>query len=126
MRAQHETRRSLMAESYLDAPTPVTVLTKDLKAHLHNLTTNEIIDGVPVPQNPRNPLPQEKMQFKIEIPPHSFAAFAEELQADRMAAWPLETKSCDGNYAARPDPLSSPRLQRIRPAKYAVALDTMG
>lgn len=69
---------SFVVESYLDAPTTVTVLIKDELAHLRNLATNEVVDGVPVPEFRRNPLPQAKMKFKIEIPPHSFAAFAEE------------------------------------------------
>jgi hypothetical protein len=72
--------RTFVVESYLDTPAQVTFSAAGTSSHLRNLATGELVEGtVPVlPPNPwrRNPPPHA--EFKIELLPHSFAAFAEE------------------------------------------------
>ena len=70
---------SFVVESYLDAPAKVTIATTGESTRLKNLATGEEINALPTPaeagDNHRNHSPQ-RVEFKIEVPPHSFAGFA--------------------------------------------------
>jgi hypothetical protein len=68
---------SFVVESFLDAPAIATVSTEGRANHLRDLTTGASIEGKPAPQGPRRHAPQ-RTEFKIEVPPHSFLALAEE------------------------------------------------
>ena len=72
---------TFVVESYLDAPTLVTISRPGATGKLRNLATGELVEGkAPViPPNPfrRTPLPP-RTEFHIELQPHSFAAFGEE------------------------------------------------
>jgi hypothetical protein len=74
--------RSFVVESYLDETAQVTVSTLGPAMKLRNLATGEVIAARPpvVPvagRRPRRPQPPHS-EFQIEVPPHSFIAFAEE------------------------------------------------
>lgn len=69
--------RAFVVESYLDAPTPVVVSTTGQATHLRNLTTGEEVEGTPAP-NPRHFPGPLRVEFHINLAPHSFLAFAEE------------------------------------------------
>jgi hypothetical protein len=45
--------------------------------HIKNLATGDVVEGKPAPKTRFSRGP-ERIEFKIEVPPHSFAAFAEE------------------------------------------------
>ncbi len=73
---------TFVVESYLDAPVQVTVSTLGPSTHLRNLATGAAVEGKPpaIPatgRRPQRPQPQ-RTEFHIEVPPHSFIAFAEE------------------------------------------------
>jgi hypothetical protein len=68
---------AFVVESFLDAPVSVTVVTTGLARRLRNAATGEVIEGKPAAQ-PRNRRTPQGMEFKIEIQPHSFLAFAPE------------------------------------------------
>jgi len=67
--------RTFVVESYLDENTQVTVFTGDAAKRLRNLATGETIDGS-LAQTGSQTGPGA--EFHLTIPPHSFAAFAEE------------------------------------------------
>ncbi len=72
---------TFVAESYLDTPAQITISGAESTTHLRNLATGELVEGkIPViPPNPfRRNSPPPRKEFHIELPPHSFAAFAEE------------------------------------------------
>jgi hypothetical protein len=72
---------TFVVESYLDAPTQITVSTPGANNRLRNLATGELVEGnAPViPPNPfRRTPPPPRTEFHIELQPHSFAAFAEQ------------------------------------------------
>ena len=72
---------AFVAESYLDTPAQITISGAESTTHLRNLATGELVEGkIPViPFNPfRRNSPPPRKEFHIELPPHSFAAFAEE------------------------------------------------
>jgi hypothetical protein len=69
--------QSFVVESYLDRPEPVIVTIAGTSTHLRNLATGEVIEGKAAPANPRHPHGTQHMEFHIEVPPHSFLAFAE-------------------------------------------------
>jgi hypothetical protein len=68
---------SFVVESFLDTPSTAIVSVPGDSMHLRNLTTGETMEGKPAPQGPRRHAPQ-RAEFKIEVPPHSFVALAEE------------------------------------------------
>jgi hypothetical protein len=68
---------SFVVESFLDTPSTAIVSVPGNLTHLRNLTTGETIEGKPAPQSPRRHAPQ-RAEFKVEVPPHSFVALAEE------------------------------------------------
>ena len=68
---------SFVVESFLDTPSTAIVSVPGDSTHLRNLTTGETVEGKPAPQGPRRHAPQ-RAEFKIEVPPHSFVALAEE------------------------------------------------
>ncbi len=74
--------KTFSVESFLDAPAPVTLsisgtASPGSPAHIRNLATGELIEGKAAPRNrfTRGP---ERIEFRVEVPPHSFIAFAEE------------------------------------------------
>ncbi|MDR3773755.1 MAG: hypothetical protein P4L26_10435 [Terracidiphilus sp.] len=74
--------KTFVVESYLDKPTEVTISVPGTGGKLRNLATGEAIPAAPesAPSaNGRGPRHQTQHgQFKIEVAPHSFLAFAEE------------------------------------------------
>lgn len=68
--------KSFVVESFLDAPTAVTVATLGGARHIRNLATGEVIDGHAAPAHPGQV--EQRTEFKIEVQPHSFVAFAQE------------------------------------------------
>jgi hypothetical protein len=68
---------SFAVESFLDATTPVTISTLGPATHLRNAATGEVIEGKPAPKTPFSRAPQ-RIEFKVEIQPHSFLAFTQE------------------------------------------------
>ena len=73
--------RTFVVESYLDESVQTTVFTLSSTTHLRNLATGEWFQAKPEthPGNARRRAPQAShTEFQIEVPPHSFAAFAEE------------------------------------------------
>jgi len=68
---------SFAVESFLDAPTKVTLSTLGQSAHLRNVETGEVMEGTPA-THARFSRPPQRMQFTFEIQPHSFVAFTEE------------------------------------------------
>jgi hypothetical protein len=81
---------SLVLESFRDEPVKVTVSTTGGYSKLRNLATGEVIEGRKPSADSnqsagsatstarRRPPQAERTEFKIEIAPHSFAAFVEE------------------------------------------------
>lgn len=70
--------KTFAVESFLDAPAPVTLsISAGASVHIKNLATGDVIEGKPAPKTRFSHGP-ERIEFKIEVPPHSFAAFAEE------------------------------------------------
>ena len=70
---------SFVVESYLDAPVKVTISTEGDSTRLRNLATDEVVNGAPAETNGRHRAQSpERTEFKIEVPPHSFLALAEE------------------------------------------------
>jgi hypothetical protein len=70
--------KSFVVESYLDAPTQVTVSTASSALHLHNLSTGEVMEGKPTAAQGRRSRAGQRTEFKFEVPPHSFLAFGAE------------------------------------------------
>lgn len=66
---------SFVVESFLDAPTSVTISTLGTETHLRNAATGEVVQGKPAPRSRRGP---QRMQFTFEVQPHSFVAFTQE------------------------------------------------
>jgi hypothetical protein len=72
---------TFVVESYLDAPTEVTVSTAGSTTHLRNLSTGELVEGKlsAITSSARRRQKQSQhIEFHFELAPHSFAAFAEE------------------------------------------------
>jgi len=72
---------SFVVESYLDKPTEMTVSVAGTATRLRNLATEEAIVATQpaTPANARRPHRQPPhSEFKVEVPPHSFLAFAAE------------------------------------------------
>jgi hypothetical protein len=68
---------TFVVESYRDEPVKVTVNAAGTFAHIRNLASGAEVDGSAVAQwrgRPTTP----RTTFQIEVPPHSFVAFAEE------------------------------------------------
>jgi len=66
-----------VVESYRDEAVKVTVNAEGTLAHIRNLASGAEVDGSPVAQwRARQTAP--RTTFQIEVPPHSFVAFAEE------------------------------------------------
>ena len=68
---------TFVVESYLDAPTQVTVSTLGTALMLRNLATGATVEGKPAAIRRGAPADQ-RTEFHIEVAPHSFVAFAEE------------------------------------------------
>jgi hypothetical protein len=70
---------SFVVESYLDQPTEVTVSVAGTATRLRNLATGEVITAAQ-PSAPANARRQRRepqhSEFKVEVAPHSFLAFA--------------------------------------------------
>ena len=70
---------SFVVESYLDTPAKVTISTSGASGRLRNLATGEEFTGAPAETHGRRRAhPTQRMEFKIDVPPHSFIALAEE------------------------------------------------
>lgn len=69
--------QTFVVESYLDVPTTVTISISSSAMHIRDLTNGKLI-GAKSTSNPRNMHRAKRSEFQIEVPPHSFAAFAEE------------------------------------------------
>lgn len=70
---------SFVVESYLDAPAKVTIAMAGTSAKLRNLATGEELTGAPPESHGlRRAHAPQRTEFKIEVPPHSFVAFAAE------------------------------------------------
>jgi hypothetical protein len=73
---------TFVAESFLDAPTTVTVTLAGTGKKLRNLETGEVLPGeAPAPiHTPFGTFPVREPEtvFHLALPPHSFAGFAEE------------------------------------------------
>jgi hypothetical protein len=69
--------KSLVVESYLDAPTEVTISTLGPATHLRNVATGEVVEGKPAAKSRRVQV-ESRTEFKVEVQPHSFVAFTEE------------------------------------------------
>lgn len=69
--------QSFVVESFLDAPTSVTVFEAGAVTHLRNAATGEVIEGKAAPR-PRSGRPMQRTQFTFTIQPHSFVAFTQE------------------------------------------------
>jgi hypothetical protein len=68
--------KSFVVESFLDAPTPVTISTLGPATKLRNIATGEVIEGKPVENRfARGP---QRIAFHVDLQPHSFIAFAQE------------------------------------------------
>jgi hypothetical protein len=70
---------SFVVESYLDAPAKVTIAIPGAAERLQNLATGEEIKATPPPPEAngrRRSHASQRAEFKIEVPPHSFVAFA--------------------------------------------------
>jgi len=74
--------QTLVVESYLDQPTQVTVSVPGTSTKLRNLATGEVITAtpppVPSPNARRGRHQPQHTEFHVDVPPHSFIAFAEE------------------------------------------------
>jgi hypothetical protein len=73
---------TFIIESFRDQPTEVTLTTGAAFAHLKNLQTSESLTGTPITTAERRaaaiaPTERSEVSFKITIPPHSYAAFAQ-------------------------------------------------
>jgi hypothetical protein len=68
---------TFVVESYLEAPTEVTVGTLGPATRIRNIATGETIEGAPAAKSRRGQV-EQRTTFKIQVQPHSFAAFAEE------------------------------------------------
>ena len=67
--------KRFVVESYLDRPAQATVSMPGTAATLRNLATGETISGsAATPQGRRLSHSPPRMEFKIEVPPHSFVA----------------------------------------------------
>jgi hypothetical protein len=71
---------TFVVESFLDQPAKVTVLLPGPAARLRNLASGEVVEATAAPVNSfaRRSRPQNRIQFQIEVQPHSFVAFGEE------------------------------------------------
>jgi hypothetical protein len=70
---------SFVVESYLDEPAQVHVQVRGSSLHLRNLATGEIVQGKAMvePGSPRNSR-APRAEFRFDVAPHSFVAFAAE------------------------------------------------
>lgn len=70
---------SFVVESYLDTPARVTIATSGTSGRLRNLATGEEFTGAPAEAHGRRRAhATQRMEFKIDVPPHSFIALAKE------------------------------------------------
>lgn len=72
---------TFVVESFLDKPAKVTLSTLGPFKRLRNLATGEVVEGkAPAPARGywRMPETQQRMEFSVDVQPHSFVAFAEE------------------------------------------------
>ena len=73
--------QTFVVESYLDQPTQATVSVLGTSNELRNLATGEIIAATPPPASSPDARRQRRQpqhtEFHIDVPPHSFIAFAE-------------------------------------------------
>lgn len=74
--------KTFAVENFLDSAAPVTISVPaaaqtGTAPHIRNLVSGETIEGKPAPRGLFNRGP-ERTEFKFEIPPHSFAAFAQQ------------------------------------------------
>ncbi len=69
--------RTMVVQSFLDAPTQVKIATLGATTKLRDLVTSEIIDGKLPPAPPPRWRGEEepRVKFDVSIPPHSFRAF---------------------------------------------------
>jgi hypothetical protein len=72
--------QTFVVESYLDAPAQVTVSTLGTATRLRNLATGAVMEGKAAtqPSNRRGPHGPPRIEFHVEVAPHSFMAFGEE------------------------------------------------
>jgi hypothetical protein len=68
---------TFVVESYLDQPTQVTVATLGSSMKLRNLSTGAVVEGKPSVSQ-RGAHAEQRVEFRIELAPHSFIAFAQE------------------------------------------------
>jgi hypothetical protein len=68
---------TFVVESYLDQPAQVTVSTLGPALKLRNLDNGAVVEGKSAPGR-RGAHAEQRNEFHIEVPPHSFLAFAEE------------------------------------------------
>jgi hypothetical protein len=68
---------SVVVESFRDEPVKVTLSMEGEAKQLRNAATGEQIAGKPAPK-PRFGRAPGRMQFTVEVQPHSFVAFTEE------------------------------------------------
>lgn len=69
--------KTFVVESFLDAPTEVTVATLGPATRIKNIATGETIEGKPQPKR-RFGQVEQRTEFKVTLQPHSFVAFSEE------------------------------------------------
>ena len=69
--------KSFVIESFLDAPTDITISIPDQAPHLRNLATGEDIQGK-LTSSAQGSRRAPHVEFHITIQPHSFLAFAED------------------------------------------------
>jgi hypothetical protein len=74
---------TFVVESFLDSNVPVTLSTPGTvnpgsPAHIKNLITGELIEGKSAAPKARFPREPQHLEFTVEVPPHSFMAFAEQ------------------------------------------------
>lgn len=69
--------KSFVVESYLDAPSEVTLETLGSATRIKNIATGEVIEGKPEARLGRGRV-EQRTEFKVTVQPHSFVALAEE------------------------------------------------
>jgi len=75
--------KTFVVESFLDVTAPVTLsipgtANSGPSAHIRNLFTGELIEGKSAASKTLFPRGPQRIEFNVEVPPHSFVAFAEE------------------------------------------------
>jgi hypothetical protein len=71
---------TFVVESFLDKDASVSVSVTGDFSSLKNLVTGEVVQGQPVPLNPRQKTPAggQRIRFQLTVKPHSYLAFAEQ------------------------------------------------